>query len=87
MPRRVIALDVKYVFEVTGGPQALQVLLGKYDPAHTPAYTTVQMWKSRGVIPGAWIVPVIYALVNEGHDLPTLFTDDAELSLSGADKL
>src|SRR6185437_12820828 len=56
---RVIALDVGYVFEVTGGPQALQTLLAKYGHTSMPAYTTVQMWKSRGVIPGAWIVPVI----------------------------
>lgn len=78
----MIALDVGYVFEVTGGPQALQTLLAKYGHTSMPAYTTVQMWKSRGVIPGAWIVPVIYALMREGHDLATLFTDDAELSLS-----
>jgi hypothetical protein len=78
----VIALDVEYVFQVTGGPQALQALLTRYDPRQAPAYSTVQMWKSRGVIPGAWIVPVIYALVSEGHDLRTLFHDDAEMALS-----
>ena len=71
----MIVLDVPYIFELVGGPQALRDLLERQGRP-TPNYPAVQMWKHRSAIPSQWIPPVLYALMRQGHAIQTLFAED-----------
>jgi hypothetical protein len=78
----MIVLDVEHIFALVGGtrgPRKLINLLNRHVPDNALNYPAVQMWLQRGRIPGRWVPPVIYALLREGQDPMTLFTDDGEL--------
>lgn len=62
-----IEFDTLRIFERAGGtPGALRALLEQHHGS-APSRMAVQMWRSRGAIPSAWLPPVLYALMKEGH--------------------
>lgn len=73
----MLALDVPYIFDAVGGPAALLDMLRRNEPGTVLNYPTVQMWRQRGQVASAWIVPVLYAMVTQrGHALGECLTDD-----------
>jgi hypothetical protein len=76
----MIAVDVPYLIERAGGPQALLNLLGKHSEV-TPTYATVQMWGVRKTIPGKWSGLVLYVMAREHRmDIFEMTTDMDELA-------
>ena len=75
----MVRLDVRYVFEVAGGPKALRDLLIEHGQGDELPYPTVQMWQQRDSLPSRWVAPVLYVMAQQGVPLMTLFVDDDEL--------
>ena len=74
----MLRLDVDFVFEQTEGPKGLLSLLQRHLPNQDVTYATVQMWRQRGRIAGAWVPSVIYVLLREGVSPFSCFVDDSE---------
>ena len=76
----MIRLDVRYLFQLAGGPKGLIELLAKYAPKVSVNYAAVQMWHQREVVPARFIPLLLYVMSREGHAVLSLFTDDEELN-------
>ena len=76
----MIRVDVRYLFQLAGGPKGLIELMAKHYPRVSVAYPTVQMWSQRETVPARWLAIVLYVMIREGHSLLPLFTDDDELT-------
>lgn len=62
-----VAFDTKAVFERAGGPRELRALLREAEvlppgAEDLPSENAIRTWRSRGVIPAAWVAPVMYAI-------------------------
>jgi hypothetical protein len=75
----MVRIDVRYLFDLAGGPKALIQLLEQHGQGRDLPYPTVQMWYQRDAIPAKWVASVLYVMVKEGTPLLTLLYDDEEL--------
>lgn len=62
----LISLDTERIFAAGGGTANSLRRLLQHHHGSAPSVQAMNMWKSRGVIPAAWVAPVLYTLMREG---------------------
>jgi hypothetical protein len=65
----VLKLDISLLFMRFGGPSGLHARLLKCGYSPAVSAVAVRVWKSRGGVPGQFVLPILMLLRDEGEDI------------------